>query len=97
MDFLSLSLSTTDAIGHKWGPGSREIHDQVLRLDHWLGWFLDSLSTMVPMDQVVISVTADHGAQDYPEAGTGGRMPIPVTVRALNQWAAARYHIAWAR
>ena len=32
-DLLAVSLSTTDAIGHAFGPDSREIHDQVLRLD----------------------------------------------------------------
>jgi arylsulfatase A-like enzyme len=93
VDFLAISLSTTDAVGHKWGAGSREVHDQVLRLDHWLGWFLDSLSTMVPMNQIAISLTSDHGSQDFPEVGTGGRMPNPPQVRALNQWALARYHI----
>ena len=93
-DFLAISLSTTDAIGHKWGPGSREIHDQVLRLDHWLGWFLDSLATMVPADQMVISLTADHGATEFPEAGRGGRMATPGELRVLNQWAASRYHIS---
>ncbi|HKR08237.1 MAG TPA: alkaline phosphatase family protein, partial [Gemmatimonadaceae bacterium] len=42
-DVLAISLSTTDAIGHKYGPDSREIHDQILRLDRALGAFLDSL------------------------------------------------------
>lgn len=92
-DFLAISLSTTDAVGHKWGPGSREMHDQILRLDHWLGWFLDSLTTLVPADQIVISLTADHGATEFPEAGSGGRVATPAAVRPLNQWAAARYHI----
>ncbi len=91
-DFLAISLSTTDAVGHKWGPGSREMHDQILRLDHWLGWFLDSLATMVPADQIMISLTADHGATEFPEAGNGGRVAAPA-VRPLNQWALARYHI----
>src|SRR4029077_18236417 len=36
-DLLSVSLSTTDAIGHAFGPDSREIHDQLLRVDRWLG------------------------------------------------------------
>lgn len=92
-DFLAISLSTTDAIGHKWGPGSREIHDQVLRLDHWLGWFLDSLSRMVPLDQVVISVTADHGVTEYPEAGNGGRISLRTITRQLNSDARARWRI----
>ena len=92
-DFLAISLSTTDAVGHKWGPGSREMHDQILRLDHWLGWFLDSLATMVPADQVMISLTADHGATEFPEAGSGGREATPAAAKLLNQWAAARYHV----
>src|SRR5262245_47520786 len=32
-DLLCISLSTTDAVGHAFGPDSREIHDQVLRVD----------------------------------------------------------------
>ena len=43
-DLLAVSLSTTDAVGHRYGPDSREIHDQVLRLDRALGVFLDSSS-----------------------------------------------------
>src|SRR2546422_4424900 len=39
-DLLAVSLSTTDAIGHAFGPDSREIHDQVVRLDRYLAWFL---------------------------------------------------------
>ena len=42
-DLLVVSLSSTDAVGHGYGPDSRELHDQVLQLDHWLGRFLDSL------------------------------------------------------
>src|SRR5947209_17736931 len=40
---LAISLSTTDAVGHLYGPESREIHDQVVRLDRYLGWFLGQL------------------------------------------------------
>src|SRR5690349_19124191 len=47
-DLLVVSLSATDEVGHDWGPDSREMHDQILRLDRWLGRFLDSLGTMVP-------------------------------------------------
>lgn len=71
-DFVSISLSTLDAIGHRYGPGSREVHDHMLNLDRWLGQFLDSLGRTVPLDQVVISLTADHGVTEYPEAGKGG-------------------------
>ena len=45
-DLLAISLSTTDAIGHAFGPDSRELHDQILRLDRYLGAFFDSLFKM---------------------------------------------------
>jgi predicted AlkP superfamily pyrophosphatase or phosphodiesterase len=89
VDFLSISLSTTDAVGHKWGPGSREMHDHILNVDRWLGQFLDSVAKLVPLDRVIISLTADHGSTEFPEAGLGGRMDLGPQVKALNAWAKA--------
>lgn len=66
-DVLAISLSTTDAIGHRYGPDSRELHDQILRLDRALGIFLDSLFRMRSADDVVIALTADHGLTPFPE------------------------------
>ena len=70
-DLLLVSLSTTDAVGHRYGPDSREIHDQILRLDRWLGWFLDSLAKQVPRTQTLVVLTSDHGVQSYPERVPG--------------------------
>lgn len=70
-DLLLVSLSATDAIGHHYGPDSREIHDQILRLDHWLGHFLDSLATRVPRARTLVVLTSDHGVQQFPEAKFG--------------------------
>jgi arylsulfatase A-like enzyme len=67
VDVLSISLSTTDIIGHRYGPDSREVHDQILRLDRALGAFLDSLFTRFTPDQVVIALTADHGVASFPD------------------------------
>ena len=92
-DLLMISLSTTDAVGHRWGPGSLEMHDQVLRLDRYLGAFFDSLATVVPPDEMIVTLTADHGVQEYPEAGTGSRISIDGDVRALERWAATRFAI----
>ena len=86
-DFVSISLSTTDAVGHRWGPGSREMHDHVLNVDRWLGQFLDSLGKLVPLGSVVITLTSDHGVTEFPEAGAGGRLDLSPQVRALNAWA----------
>ncbi len=66
-DLLSISLSTTDAIGHAYGPDSREIHDQLLRLDRYLGAFIDSLYRLRDSSTVAFALTADHGVQPNPE------------------------------
>ncbi|HQR17889.1 MAG TPA: alkaline phosphatase family protein [Gemmatimonadales bacterium] len=66
-DLLSVSLSSVDEIGHDFGPDSREIHDMLLRLDRYLGWFLDSLATRVPSGRTLFVLTSDHGTQAMPE------------------------------
>ena len=87
-DLLVVSLSTTDAIGHAYGPNSMEQHDQLLRLDHWLGWFIDSLAVLVPGDRTVFVLTSDHGVQPFPEmTGKGGR----VSLKALSERTAREY------
>ena len=66
-DLLAISLSTTDAVGHRWGPDSRELHDQVLRLDRVLGVFLDSLIALRGKENIAIALTSDHGVAPIPE------------------------------
>jgi predicted AlkP superfamily pyrophosphatase or phosphodiesterase len=66
-DLLSVSFSTTDAVGHQFGPDSREMHDQILRLDKYLGIFLDSLFKLRDPSRVAIAFTADHGVAPFPE------------------------------
>jgi len=90
-DLLAVSLSTTDAIGHAFGPDSREIHDQVLRLDRYLAWFLTRLTDRVGRDNLVVVLTADHGVTSYPErtrAKTGGaayRVELDTLIVAVNR------------
>lgn len=66
-DVLAISLSTTDAVGHRYGPDSRELHDQILRVDRALGVFFDSLFRIRNRNEVVIALTADHGLTPFPE------------------------------
>lgn len=66
-DLLAISLSATDYIGHAYGPDSREIHDQVLHLDRYLGTFLDSLARLRDPRRIIIALTADHGVTPFPE------------------------------
>jgi hypothetical protein len=69
-DVLAVGLSATDYIGHMYGPDSRELHDQVVRLDRMLGVFLDSLYKLRDSSKVIIALTGDHGVQSYPAAYT---------------------------
>lgn len=65
-DVLAMSLSTTDAIGHRYGPDSKELHDQLLRLDRTLGRFLDSLFVLRDSSTVILALSADHGVTPFP-------------------------------
>jgi predicted AlkP superfamily pyrophosphatase or phosphodiesterase len=74
-DLLSISLSSTDGVGHVYGPDSRETHDNLLRLDGWLAWFMDALATQVPADRILWVLSSDHGVTSFPEATRArGRM-----------------------
>lgn len=66
-DLLAVSLSTTDAVGHRWGPESREMHDHILRLDRALGAFIDSLGTVVGTERIALVLTSDHGVAPSPD------------------------------
>ena len=65
-DLLAVSFSTLDAIGHRYGPDSKELHDHILRLDALLGAFLDSLDARVGKGRYVVALTGDHGMSPYP-------------------------------
>ncbi|HEV7588169.1 MAG TPA: alkaline phosphatase family protein, partial [Longimicrobium sp.] len=96
-DVLAISLSTTDAVGHRYGPDSRELHDQVLRLDRWLGAFLDSLYAVRDPATVIVALTADHGVTPYPEVADPARAAsMHVSDDAIRAWgwaAAVRYGV----
>jgi predicted AlkP superfamily pyrophosphatase or phosphodiesterase len=100
-DLLVISLSTTDAVGHAYGPDSREIHDQLLRVDHWLGWFFDSLATRVSRDRMVVVLTGDHGVTSIPEYTVAvrhklaGRVSLDDIARRVDDALEARYHVAF--
>lgn len=66
-DVMSVSFSATDYIGHAFGPDSREAHENEIRLDQTLGWFLDSLFKLRDPGTVMIALTGDHGVSPIPE------------------------------
>jgi len=66
-DFLALSFSQTDAVGHGYGPRSREQLDNLLRLDGHMGRLMDRLDSMVGEGNWVMGLSSDHGVVDVPE------------------------------
>ena len=60
-DFLTVSLSATDHIGHRVGPNSSYTEDLYLRLDKDISSFLSYLDDQVGKDNYVVFLTADHG------------------------------------
>ncbi|MES2734155.1 MAG: alkaline phosphatase PafA [Bacteroidota bacterium] len=65
-DFLALSFSSTDYVGHQFGPNSIEVEDTYLRLDKELEKLLTFLDSWVGKDQVLVFLTADHGVAPVP-------------------------------
>lgn len=65
-DLLAVGLSATDYVGHAWGPYSQEALDHMLRLDQFLGQFIETLEQRFGQD-LVIALSADHGVQPLPE------------------------------
>jgi Type I phosphodiesterase / nucleotide pyrophosphatase len=66
-DILAVSFSATDYVGHAYGPDSREAHENEIRLDETLGWFLDSLYRLRDSSTVIVALTGDHGISPIPE------------------------------
>jgi arylsulfatase A-like enzyme len=66
-DLLAVGLSTLDAIGHDYGPDSREVHDHVVRLDRWLGRFMADIEGQLAGRTVLFVLSSDHGIGSMPE------------------------------
>lgn len=65
-DFLAISFSSPDYIGHKWGPNSVEQEDDYLRLDKDLAELLKFIDTQIGKENVLLFLTADHAAPEVP-------------------------------
>lgn len=65
-DFLAVSFSSTDYIGHQYGVNSVEVMDTYLRLDLEIARFLKELDDKVGVGNYTLFLTADHGAVHVP-------------------------------
>ncbi len=95
-DLLTISFSSTDYIGHAFGPNSVETEDGMLRLDKDLGALLDYLDAKIGKGQYTVFLSADHGVAHTPEFMTenklpGGRSYVSALMRTLNAELTAKY------
>jgi len=65
-DYLGISYSTPDYVGHRFGPRSWEIQDILVRLDKDLGELFAHLDQEVGKGNYVVALTADHGVAPIP-------------------------------
>ncbi|WP_114792787.1 alkaline phosphatase PafA [Niabella yanshanensis] len=74
-DFLAVSFSSPDAIGHTYGPNSIEMEDNYLRLDKELASFFKYLDDKFGKGNYLYFITADHGVAESPGFYMENRMP----------------------
>lgn len=74
-DFLTVSYSSTDYIGHNFGPNSIEMQDAYLRLDLEVERLLNYLDAKVGAENYTLFLTADHGAVNIPSFLTDVHIP----------------------
>ncbi|HTZ46350.1 MAG TPA: alkaline phosphatase family protein [Verrucomicrobiae bacterium] len=65
-DYLGISYSSTDHVGHAFGPRSWEIQDMLVRLDKDLAELFAHLDEKVGRGNYVVALTADHGVAPVP-------------------------------
>jgi predicted AlkP superfamily pyrophosphatase or phosphodiesterase len=95
-DFLTVSISSTDYVGHSFGPNSIEIEDTYLRLDNDIADFLQYLDTKVGKGNYLFFITADHGVAHIPgflneHKIPGGSFSEADLLKELNQAVEAGY------
>lgn len=98
-DFLAVSYSAPDYIGHTFGPNSVEAEDGFLRLDKELGSLLDFLDSKVGKNQYTVFLTADHGVAHTPEflqenKIPAGRVYMNTLMSQLNKTLSERYSVS---
>jgi predicted AlkP superfamily pyrophosphatase or phosphodiesterase len=65
-DYLAISFSSTDYVGHLFGPSSLEAEDNMLRLDKTLASLFQYIDEKVGLENTLIVLSADHGAPEAP-------------------------------
>lgn len=83
-DYLSISFSSTDYVGHIFGPSSLEAEDNILRLDNTLADLFKFIDKQVGLKNTLIVLSADHGGPDTP--GYLNSLNIPAGYVQPDSW-----------
>tara|TARA_R110002020_G_scaffold230666_3_gene441580 strand:+ start:30504 stop:32234 length:1731 start_codon:yes stop_codon:yes gene_type:complete len=96
-DFLTVSYSATDYVGHNFGVNSKEVEDTYIRLDLELKKLLEALDAKVGRGNYTLFLTADHGAVNVP--GYLSSLKIPAGYfdsgalsTAIREFVASKYN-----
>jgi arylsulfatase A-like enzyme len=73
-DYLGISFSVLDDVGHAFGPESREVEDILRQLDVTLGALIAHLDATVGRANYTLALSADHGVAPMPVPPRGGRV-----------------------
>lgn len=89
-DFLGISFSALDKVGHDFGPDSHEVQDVLVHLDARLGALLDKLDRDVGKGNYVVGLSSDHGVSPVPErikaqGFDAGRINTTAIGRAIDE------------
>ena len=65
-DYLAVSFSSTDYVGHLFGASSLESEDNIARLDRTLARLIDYIDEKIGIENTLIVLSADHGQPEAP-------------------------------
>ena len=96
-DFLSVSFSANDYVGHRYGPYSQELMDITLRVDRSIAALLDFVNSKVGLQNTTVIFTADHGVAPVPEHAItlglpGGRIRGDDVLREMRKKISERFN-----
>lgn len=90
-DLLTVSFSSNDYVGHRYGPDSPEVRDIALATDRLLEKLFQAVDRTVGPDNYLVVFTADHGVAPVPEVNLARKMPggrvDPAAIRSAVQFA----------
>ena len=95
-DILAISWTSHDYVNHLFGPESRQSQDQTIRLDRIFADLFDYLDKRIGLQNVLITLSADHGFMNIPEYSASrnldaGRIDPDKMIEATNAALSAKF------